>query len=394
MEIKLDYSDVKFKNNGKLKILIIVGTRPEIIRLAAVITKCRKYFDCILAHTGQNYDYNLNGVFFKDLKLDVPDVYMDAVGDDLGATVGNIINCSYKLMNEIKPDALLILGDTNSCLSAISAKRLHIPIFHMEAGNRCKDECLPEETNRRIVDIISDVNLAYSEHARRYLHECGLPKERTYVTGSPMAEVLHGNLEDIKGSKILDKLGLEPKKYILLSAHREENIDTEKNFTSLFNAINKMAKKYDMPVLYSCHPRSKNRLKSSGFVLDERVICHEPLGFHDYNNLQMNAFAVVSDSGTLPEESSFFTSVGNPFPAVCIRTSTERPEALDKACFVLAGIDENSLLQAVDTAVLMTENGDHGIPVPTYVEENVSTKVVKIIQSYTGVVNKMVWRKF
>ena len=394
MEIKLDYSDVKFKNNGKLKLLIIVGTRPEIIRLAAVITKCRKYFDCILAHTGQNYDYNLNGVFFKDLKLDAPDVYMDAVGDDLGATVGNIINCSYKLMNEIKPDALLILGDTNSCLSAISAKRLHIPIFHMEAGNRCKDECLPEETNRRIVDIISDVNLAYSEHARRYLHECGLPKERTYVTGSPMAEVLHGNLEDIKGSKILDKLGLEPKKYILLSAHREENIDTEKNFTSLFNAINKMAKKYDMPVLYSCHPRSKNRLKSSGFVLDERVICHEPLGFHDYNNLQMNAFAVVSDSGTLPEESSFFTSVGNPFPAVCIRTSTERPEALDKACFVLAGIDENSLLQAVDTAVLMTENGDHGIPVPTYVEENVSTKVVKIIQSYTGVVNKMVWRKF
>jgi len=359
-----------------------------------VITKCRKYFDCILAHTGQNYDYNLNGVFFKDLKLDAPDVYMDAVGDDLGATVGNIINCSYKLMNEIKPDALLILGDTNSCLSAISAKRLHIPIFHMEAGNRCKDECLPEETNRRIVDIISDVNLAYSEHARRYLHECGLPKERTYVTGSPMAEVLHGNLEDIKGSKILDKLGLEPKKYILLSAHREENIDTEKNFTSLFNAINKMAKKYDMPVLYSCHPRSKNRLKASGFVLDERVICHEPLGFHDYNNLQMNAFAVVSDSGTLPEESSFFTSVGNPFPAVCIRTSTERPEALDKACFVLAGIDENSLLQAVDTAVLMTENGDHGIPVPTYVEENVSTKVVKIIQSYTGVVNKMVWRKF
>jgi len=394
MEIKLDYSDVKFKNNGKLKLLIIVGTRPEIIRLAAVITKCRKYFDCILAHTGQNYDYNLNGVFFKDLKLDAPDVYMDAVGDDLGATVGNIINCSYKLMNEIKPDALLILGDTNSCLSAISAKRLHIPIFHMEAGNRCKDECLPEETNRRIVDIISDVNLAYSEHARRYLHECGLPKERTYVTGSPMAEVLHGNLEDIKGSKILDKLGLEPKKYILLSAHREENIDTEKNFTSLFNAINKMAKKYDMPVLYSCHPRSKNRLKASGFVLDERVICHEPLGFHDYNNLQMNAFAVVSDSGTLPEESSFFTSVGNPFPAVCIRTSTERPEALDKACFVLAGIDENSLLQAVDTAVLMTENGDHGIPVPTYVEENVSTKVVKIIQSYTGVVNKMVWRKF
>ena len=393
MDIKFDYSDVKFADNGKLKLLIIVGTRPEIIRLAAVINKCRKYFDCILAHTGQNYDYNLNGVFFKDLKLANPEVYMDAVGDDLGATVGNIINCSYKLMAQIKPDALLILGDTNSCLSAIAAKRLHIPIFHMEAGNRCKDECLPEETNRRIVDIISDVNLAYSEHARRYLHECGLPKERTYVTGSPMAEVLHENLEDIKNSDILKKLGLEPKKYILLSAHREENIDTEKNFLSLFNAINKMAKKYDMPILYSCHPRSKKRLESSGFKLDSRVIQHEPLGFHDYNHLQMNAFAVVSDSGTLPEESSFFTSVGNPFPAVCIRTSTERPEALDKACFVLAGIDEHSLLQAVDTAVLMNENLDFGIPVPTYVEENVSTKVVKIIQSYTGVVNKMVWRK-
>ena len=392
--IKQDYSDVKFKNNGKLKLLIIVGTRPEIIRLAAVINKCRQYFDTILAHTGQNYDYNLNGVFFKDLKLDDPEVYMDAVGDDLGATVGNIINCSYKLMNEIKPDALLILGDTNSCLSAIAAKRLHIPIFHMEAGNRCKDECLPEETNRRIVDIISDVNLAYSEHARRYLHECGLPKERTYVTGSPMAEVLHNNLEDIKKSDILTRLGLEKKKYILLSAHREENIDTEKNFLSLFTAINKIAEKYDMPILYSCHPRSKKRLAESGFVLDKRVIQHEPLGFHDYNHLQMNAYAVVSDSGTLPEESSFFTSVGNPFPAVCIRTSTERPEALDKACFILAGIDENSLFQAVETAVSMCDNGDHGIPVPTYVEENVSTKVVKIIQSYTGVVNKMVWRKF
>ncbi len=394
MDIKLDYSDVKFKNDGKLKLLIIVGTRPEIIRLAAVINKCREYFDCVLAHTGQNYDYNLNGVFFKDLKLDNPEVYMDAVGDDLGATVGNIINCSYKLMNQIKPDALLILGDTNSCLSAIAAKRLHIPIFHMEAGNRCKDECLPEETNRRIVDIISDVNLAYSEHARRYLHECGLPKERTYVTGSPMAEVLHNNLDDIKASNIHERLGLEKGKYILLSAHREENIDTEKNFLSLFNAINKMAEKYDMPILYSCHPRSKKRLEQSGFKLDKRVIQHEPLGFHDYNCLQMNAFAVVSDSGTLPEESSFFTSVGNPFPAVCIRTSTERPEALDKACFILAGIDENSLLQAVDTAVSMNQNGDHGIPVPTYVEENVSTKVVKIIQSYTGVVNKMVWRKF
>ena len=394
MDIKLDYSDIKFKNDGRLKLLIIVGTRPEIIRLAAVINKCRKYFDTVLAHTGQNYDYNLNGVFFKDLKLADPEVYMDAVGDDLGATVGNIINCSYKLMNQIKPDALLILGDTNSCLSAIAAKRLHIPIFHMEAGNRCKDECLPEETNRRIVDIISDVNLAYSEHARRYLHECGLPKERTYVTGSPMSEVLHENLADIEKSNILEKLGLKKKKYILLSAHREENIDTEKNFNSLFNAINKMAEKYDMPILYSCHPRSRNRLEKSGFVLDKRVIRHEPLGFHDYNHLQMNAFAVVSDSGTLPEESSFFTSIGNPFPAVCIRTSTERPEALDKACFILAGIDERSLLQAVDTAVNMTENGDHGIPVPNYVEENVSTKVVKIIQSYTGVVDKMVWRKF
>ena len=394
MNIKLDYSDVKFKDNGKLKLLIIVGTRPEIIRLAAVINKCREYFDTILAHTGQNYDYNLNGVFFDDLKLENPDVYMDAVGDDLGATVGNIINCSYKLMNSIKPDALLILGDTNSCLSAIAAKRLHIPIFHMEAGNRCKDECLPEETNRRIVDIISDVNMAYSEHARRYLAECGLPKERTYVTGSPMAEVLHNNLKGIEESEILDSLGLEPKKYILLSAHREENIDTEKNFTSLFTAINKMAEKYDMPILYSCHPRSKKRLEQSGFKLDSRVVRHNPLGFHDYNKLQMNAFAVVSDSGTLPEESSFFTSIGKPFPAVCIRTSTERPEALDKACFVLAGIDEKSLLQAVDTAVLMNQNGDFGIPVPDYIEENVSTKVVKIIQSYTGVVNKMVWRKF
>ena len=394
MELKTNYSDVQFKNDGRLKLLIIVGTRPEIIRLAAVINKCRKYFDCILAHTGQNYDYNLNGVFFKDLKLADPEVYMDAVGDDLGATVGNIINCSYKLMAQIKPDALLILGDTNSCLSAIPAKRLHIPIFHMEAGNRCKDECLPEETNRRIVDIISDVNLAYSEHARRYLHECGLPKERTYVTGSPMAEVLHQNLAEIEKSDILNKLGLEKKKYILLSAHREENIDTEKNFLSLFNAINRIAEKYDMPILYSCHPRSKKRLEESGFQLDKRVIRHEPLGFHDYNNLQMNAFAVVSDSGTLPEESSFFTSVGKPFPAVCIRTSTERPEALDKACFILAGIDENSLTQAVETAVDMNENGDYGIPVPYYVEENVSTKVVKIIQSYTGVVNKMVWRKF
>lgn len=393
MEIKTDYSDIKFKDNGKLKLLIIVGTRPEIIRLAAVINKCREYFDCILAHTGQNYDYNLNGVFFKDLKLRDPEVYMDAVGDDLGATVGNIINCSYKLMNEIKPDALLILGDTNSCLSAIAAKRLHIPIFHMEAGNRCKDECLPEETNRRIVDIISDVNMAYSEHARRYLAECGLPKERTYVTGSPMAEVLHQNLEEIKQSDILERLKLQPKKYILLSAHREENIDTEKNFLSLFTAINKLAEKYDIPILYSCHPRSKKRLEQSGFKLDSRVIQHEPLGFHDYNKLQMNAFCVVSDSGTLPEESSFFTSVGNPFPAVCIRTSTERPEALDKACFILAGIDEKSLLQAVTTAIDMNENGDCGTPVPNYTDENVSTKVVKLIQSYTGVVNKMVWRK-
>ena len=394
MEIKLDYSDVKFQDNGKLKLLIIVGTRPEIIRLAAVIKKCRQYFDCILAHTGQNYDYNLNGVFFKDLGLKDPDVYMDAVGDDLGATVGNIINCSYKLMAQIKPDAMLILGDTNSCLSAIPAKRLHIPIFHMEAGNRCKDECLPEETNRRIVDIISDVNLAYSEHARRYLADCGLPRERTYVTGSPMAEVLHANLKNIEASDVHQRLGLEKGKYILLSAHREENIDTEKNFLSLFNAINKMAEKYDMPILYSCHPRSRKRLEASGFQLDKRVIRNEPLGFHDYNCLQMNAFCCVSDSGTLPEESSFFTSVGHPFPAVCIRTSTERPEALDKACFVLAGIDEKSLLQAVDTAVTMNANGDHGIPVPDYVEENVSSKVVKIIQSYTGVVDKMVWRKF
>ena len=393
MAIKTDYSDIKFQNNGKLKLLIIVGTRPEIIRLAAVIDKCRTYFDCILAHTGQNYDYNLNGIFFHDLKLKDPEVYMDAVGDDLGATVGNIINCSYKLMSQIQPDALLILGDTNSCLSAIAAKRLHTPIFHMEAGNRCKDECLPEETNRRIVDIISDVNMAYSEHARRYLAECGVPKERTYVTGSPMAEVLHNNLEDIEASQILDKLGLQPHNYILLSAHREENIDTEKNFQSLFQAINKMAEKYDMPILYSCHPRSRKRLEQSGFALDPRVIQHEPLGFHDYNHLQMNAFAVVSDSGTLPEESSFFTSVGHPFPAICIRTSTERPEALDKADFVLAGIDERSLLQAVDTAVELNRNGEYGIPVPDYVDENVSTKVVKIIQSYTGVVNKMVWRK-
>lgn len=394
MEIRTDYSDIKFQDNGKLKLLIIVGTRPEIIRLAAVINKCRKYFDVVLAHTGQNYDYNLNGIFFENLKINNPEVYMDAVGDDLGATVGNIINCSYKLMSHIKPEALLILGDTNSCLSAIAAKRLHIPIFHMEAGNRCKDECLPEETNRRIVDIISDVNLAYSEHARKYLHECGLPKERVYVTGSPMAEVLHQNLPEIEKSNILEKLGLEPQKYILLSAHREENIDTEKNFMALFTAINKMAEKYDMPILYSCHPRSRNSLAISGFKLDERVIQHEPLGFHDYNHLQMNAFAVVSDSGTLPEESSFFTSVGHPFPAVCIRTSTERPEALDKACFVLAGIDERSLLQAVDTAVQMNLDGDYGIPVPDYVEENVSSKVVKLIQSYTGVINKMVWRKY
>ncbi len=393
MEMKLDYSDAAFRNDGKLKLLIIVGTRPEIIRLAAVINKCRKYFDCILAHTGQNYDYNLNGIFFRDLGLADPDVYMNAVGDDLGATVGNIINCSYKLMTAIQPDAMLILGDTNSCLSAIAAKRLHIPIFHMEAGNRCKDECLPEETNRRIVDIISDVNLAYSEHARRYLHECGLPKERTYVTGSPMAEVLHANLNAIEASDIHQRLGLTKGEYILLSAHREENIDTEKNFLSLFRAVNAMAEKYDMPILYSCHPRSKKRLEATGFILDSRVIQHEPLGFHDYNCLQMNAFAVVSDSGTLPEESSFFTSVGHPFPAVCIRTSTERPEALDKGCFILAGIDEKNLLQAVDTAVQMNRDGDLGIPVPDYVEENVSTKVVKIIQSYTGVVDKMVWRK-
>lgn len=393
-KIKLDYSDVRFKENGKLKLLIIVGTRPEIIRLASVINKCRKYFDCILAHTGQNYDYNLNGVFFRDLKLESPEVYMDAVGDDLGATVGNIINCSYKLMSQIKPDALLILGDTNSCLSAISAKRLHIPIFHMEAGNRCKDECLPEETNRRIVDIISDVNLAYSEHARRYLADCGLPKERTYVTGSPMAEVLQENLIDIENSDVLARLNLKAKNYMLLSAHREENIDTEKNFISLFTAINKLAEKYDIPILYSCHPRSKKRLQESGFELDSRVIMHEPLGFHDYNNLQMNAFAVISDSGTLPEESSFYTSIGKPFPAVCIRTSTERPEALDKACFILAGIDQKSLLQAVDTAIDMVDFGDDGVPVPDYQDQNVSTKVVKIIQSYTGVVDKMVWRKF
>ena len=387
------YETVKWKENGKLKLLIIVGTRPEIIRLAAVINKTRKYFDVILAHTGQNYDYNLNGVFFKDLKLDDPEVYLNAVGEDLGETCGNIIAQSYKLMAEIKPDAVLVLGDTNSCLSVIGAKRLHIPIFHMEAGNRCKDECLPEETNRRIVDIISDVNMAYSEHARRYLADCGLPKERTYVTGSPMAEVLHNNLAEIEASDIHERLGLEKGKYILLSAHREENIDTEKNFLSLFTAINKMAEKYDMPILYSCHPRSKKRIESTGFKLDPRVIQHEPLGFHDYNCLQMNAFAVVSDSGTLPEESSFFTSVGHPFPAVCIRTSTERPEALDKACFILSGIDEKGLLQSVDTAVEMNKAGDFGIPVPDYIEENVSTKVVKIIQSYTGVVNKMVWRK-
>lgn len=387
------FDNVKWKENGKLKLLIIVGTRPEIIRLAAVINKTRKYFDVILAHTGQNYDYNLNGVFFKDLKLDDPEVYLDAVGDDLGETCGNIIAQSYKLMAEIKPDAVLVLGDTNSCLSVIGAKRLHIPIFHMEAGNRCKDECLPEETNRRIVDIISDVNMAYSEHARRYLADCGLPKERTYVTGSPMAEVLRNNLAEIEASDIHEKLGLEKGKYILLSAHREENIDTEKNFLSLFNAINKMAEKYDVPILYSCHPRSKKRLESTGFKLDKRVIQHEPLGFHDYNCLQMNAMAVVSDSGTLPEESSFFTSVGHPFPAVCIRTSTERPEAIDKACFIISGIDEKGLLQAVDTAIEMNNNGDYGIPVPDYVEENVSTKVVKIIQSYTGIVNKMVWRK-
>lgn len=393
MEKNTDYGSIEFKNNGKLKLLIIVGTRPEIIRLSEVIKKCRKYFDCILAHTGQNYDYNLNGIFFKDLNLAEPEVYMNAVGDDLGASIGNIIDCSYKLMNKIQPDALLILGDTNSCLSAIPAKRLHIPIFHMEAGNRCKDECLPEETNRRIVDIISDVNMAYSEHARKYLAECGLPKERTFVTGSPMAEVLRAHLTSIEKSDILKRLNLTPHKYILLSAHREENIDTEKNFLSLFTAINGLAEKYDMPILYSCHPRSKKRLEQSGFKLDDRVIKHEPLGFHDYNNLQMNAFAVVSDSGTLPEESSFFLSVGKPISAVCIRTSTERPEALDKACFVLAGIDGNSLLQAVDTSVSMTENGEWGIPVPDYTEENVSVKVVKLIQSYTNTVNKFVWRK-
>ena len=392
-ELKTNYSDVQFKNDGRLKLLIIVGTRPEIIRLAAVINKCRKYFDCILAHTGQNYDYNLNGVFFKDLKLADPEVYMDAVGEDLGATMGNIINASYKLMVQIKPDAVLVLGDTNSCLSVIGAKRLHIPIFHMEAGNRCFDECLPEETNRRIVDIISDVNICYSEHARRYLNASGVAKERTYVSGSPMAEVLHENLAEIEASDVHARLGLEKGKYILLSAHREENIDTEKNFLSLFTAINKMAEKYDMPILYSCHPRSRNRLDASGFKLDPRVIRQEPLGFHDYNCLQMNAFAVVSDSGTLPEESSFFTSVGHSFPAVCIRTSTERPEALDKGCFILAGINEHDLLQAVDVAVDMVKNGDNGIPVPNYVDENVSTKIVKLIQSYTGVVNKMVWRK-
>ena len=386
--------DVSFQNNGKIKLLIVVGTRPEIIRLSAVITKCRRYFDCILAHTGQNYDYNLNGIFFRDLELQEPEVYLDAVGDDLGATMGNIIDRSYKLMAKIKPDALLILGDTNSCLCAIGAKRLHIPIFHMEAGNRCKDECLPEETNRRIVDIISDVNLAYSEHARKYLHQCGLPPERTYVTGSPMAEVLHKNLEKIKASDVHSRLGLEKGRYILLSAHREENIDTEKNFTSLFTAINKMAEKYDIPILYSCHPRSRKRLEATGFVLDGRVMRQEPLGFHDYNCLQMNAFAVVSDSGTLPEESSFFTSVGHPFPAVCIRTSTERPEALDKGCFVLAGIHENSLLQAVDTAVELHRQGFHGIPVPDYLDENVSDKVVRLIQSYTGIVDRMVWRKY
>ena len=393
MELQLNFSDVKFKGDGRLKLLIIVGTRPEIIRLAAVINKCRRYFDTLLAHTGQNYDYNLNGIFFRDLKLEDPDVYLNAVGDDLGATMGNIINSSYKLMVATRPDAVLVLGDTNSCLSVIGAKRLHIPIFHMEAGNRCFDECLPEETNRRIVDIISDVNLCYSEHARRYLNASSVAKERTYVTGSPMAEVLHNNLADIEASDIHTRLGLERGRYILLSAHREENIDTEKNFTSLFTAINRMAEKYDMPILYSCHPRSRNRLQASGFKLDERVIQHEPLGFHDYNCLQMNAFAVVSDSGTLPEESSFFTSIGKSFPAVCIRTSTERPEALDKGCFILAGIDTESLLQAVDTAVEMVKSGDNGIPVPNYTDENVSTKVVKLIQSYTGVVNKMVWRK-
>ena len=394
MTIKLDYSEIKFRNNGKLKLLIIVGTRPEIIRLAAVINKCRTYFDCVLAHTGQNYDYNLNGVFFRELKLADPEIYMDAVGDDLGATIGNIINCSYKLISATKPDALLILGDTNSCLSAISAKRLHVPIFHMEAGNRCKDECLPEETNRRIVDIISDVNLCYSEHARRYLIENGLPKERIYVTGSPMAEVLHESIKDIDASEIHKKLGLKKGHYILLSAHREENIDTEKNFLSLFTAINALAEKYDMPILDSCHPRSKKKLLESGFELDHRVIQHEPLGFFDYNSLQVNAFVVVSDSGTLPEESSFFTSIRRPFPAVCIRTSTERPEALDKGCFVLAGIDKISLLQAVEVAVNLNSNGDYGIPVPDYMEEIVSMKIVKLIQSYTGVVNRMVWRKY
>ena len=391
--MKLDYSDIKFKNDGRLKLLIVVGTRPEIIRLSAVIKKCRRYFHCLLAHTGQNYDYNLNGVFFKDLSLDAPEVYMDAVGDDLGATVGNIINCSYKLISAISPDAMLVLGDTNSCLSAISAKRLHVPVFHMEAGNRCKDECLPEETNRRIVDIISDVNMAYSEHARRYLADCGLPPERTFVTGSPMTEVLRENLAEIEGSDIVKRLGLEKKKYILLSAHREENIDTEKNFLSLFRGINAVAEKYDMPVLYSCHPRSKKRLDATGFKLDSRVIMHEPLGFHDYNNLQMNAFAVISDSGTLPEEASFYTSVGKPLSAVCIRTSTERPEAVDKGLFVLAGISEGGLIGAVETAVSMRENGDAGIPVPDYADENVSAKVVKIIQSYTGIVNRNVWRK-
>lgn len=394
MDRNSNYINTKFASNDKLKLLIIVGTRPEIIRLAAVINKCRTYFDCILAHTGQNYDYNLNGVFFHDLKLKAPEVYMDAVGDDLGATVGNIINYSYKLMVQTQPDAVLVLGDTNSCLSVIAAKRLHIPIFHMEAGNRCFDECLPEETNRRIVDIISDVNMCYSEHARRYLNASGVAKERTYVTGSPMAEVLHENLPEIEASDIHKRLGLKKGHYILLSAHREENIDTEKNFTSLFNAINAMAEKYDMPILYSCHPRSRKRLETSKFKLDKRVIQHEPLGFHDYNCLQMNAFAVVSDSGTLPEESSFFTSVGHSFPAICIRTSTERPEALDKGCFILAGIDEKSLLQAVDIAVEMNKNNDNGIPVPNYVDENVSTKVVKIIQSYTGIINKMVWRKY
>ena len=382
-----------FKNNGKLKLLIIAGTRPEIIRLSAVIGKCRKYFDCILAHTGQNYDYSLNGIFFRDLKLEAPEVYLDAVGDDLGATMGNIIDRSYKLMVQIRPDAVLVLGDTNSCLSVIGAKRLHIPIFHMEAGNRCFDECLPEETNRRIVDVISDVNICYSEHARRYLNASGVPKERTFVCGSPMAEVLHANLKEIEASDIHARIGLEKGKYILLSAHREENIDTDRNFRSLFGAINALAAKYDMPVLYSCHPRSAKRLESSGFRLDKRVIRHEPLGFHDYNCLQMNAFSVVSDSGTLPEESSFFMSVGHPFPAVSIRTSTERPEALDSGCFILAGIDETSLLQAVDTAVGMHRNGDSGIPVPDYTDENVSSKIVKLIQSYTGVVDKLVWRK-